>query len=105
MSNIRLIAPKDTTQVSVEQQTFDVDNTGMVTVPHNLAHRLTELGFKHAPVRVPLIGTGITLTMDEQATLLRNSNGGRTPIVNDQQELAKTDPPAEDDNASDAENK
>jgi|GEM_PF-2167896 hypothetical protein len=45
-------APEGVTQISVEQQNFQVKDDGTVVVPDNFADRLKEIGFTHAPTRI-----------------------------------------------------
>jgi hypothetical protein len=47
-----MLAPKGTTQVSVEQQVFAVDAAGMVKVPDNFVAKLKDIGFKEVAQRI-----------------------------------------------------
>jgi len=81
MSNgtVKLQAPKGTTQVSVEQQIFNVDADGTVTVPFPFVERLKGHGFVPAPGRVLLVGGG-SVSDEEKAELIR-----KAPLAANQQ--------------------
>lgn len=46
---VRMLAPEGVTQVSVEQQNFQVDKEGFVTVPEPFIPKLRDIGFKTGP--------------------------------------------------------
>jgi hypothetical protein len=43
---VKMLAPKDVDQVSVEQQNFKKNKDGIVTVPDNFVPRLEAIGFR-----------------------------------------------------------
>lgn len=70
---VKLQAPEGTTQVSVEQQIFNVASDGTVSVPFPFVPKLRELGFRFAAARVQLVGGG-SVSPEEQAVLLREAS-------------------------------
>lgn len=49
---VNMQAPKGTTQVSVEQQVFDVLENGTVQVPEPFVDALKDIGFRFVPARI-----------------------------------------------------
>lgn len=49
---VNMQAPKDVTQISVEQQVFNVDANGRVQVPEPFVDTLRDVGFRILPARI-----------------------------------------------------
>lgn len=49
---VKMQAPKDVTQISVEQQVFNVDDNGSVQVPDPFVETLRDIGFRIIPGRI-----------------------------------------------------
>lgn len=49
---VNMQAPKGVTQVSVESQTFEVDDKGTVRVPETFVETLKDVGFRFVPSRI-----------------------------------------------------
>lgn len=49
---VTMQAPKGTTQVSVEQQNFTIDDYGKINVPEPFVETLKDIGFRIVPARI-----------------------------------------------------
>lgn len=49
---VKMQAPKDVTQISVEQQVFNVDDNGSIQVPDPFVDTLRDIGFRIIPGRI-----------------------------------------------------